>query len=54
MTTLPARDFRETGAEESYTEGVVDRLRAFSLRPGDADAAVEVTEERPRGSVRLR
>ena len=28
MTTLPAQDFRETGAEESYTEGVVDRLRA--------------------------
>jgi len=28
MTTLPAHDFRETGAEESYTEGVVDRLRA--------------------------
>ncbi len=28
MTTLPAADFRETGAEESYTEGVVDRLRA--------------------------
>ena len=28
MTTLPRGDFRETGAEESYTEGVVDRLRA--------------------------
>jgi len=28
MTTLAAQDFRETGAEESYTEGVVDYLRA--------------------------
>ena len=29
MTHAPgAQDFRETGAEESYTEGVVDRLRA--------------------------
>ncbi len=28
MTQLTAADFAETGAEESYTEGVVDRLRA--------------------------
>lgn len=28
MTLLSAEDFRQTGAEASYTEGVVDRLRA--------------------------
>jgi len=28
MTQLSAEDFRQTGAEESYTEGIVDRLRA--------------------------
>jgi len=29
MTQLSAEDFRQTGAEESYTEGIVDRLRAI-------------------------
>ena len=28
MTLLSAEDFAQTGAEESYTEGIVDRLRA--------------------------
>jgi phosphoesterase RecJ-like protein len=28
LTLLGAADFEETGAEESYTEGIVDRLRA--------------------------
>ena len=28
MTLLSTEDFRQTGAEESYTEGIVDRLRA--------------------------
>jgi phosphoesterase RecJ-like protein len=37
MTELSAGDFRESGAEESYSEGVVDHLRAVQ---GTAVAAL--------------
>jgi phosphoesterase RecJ-like protein len=37
LTTLTARDFNESGAEESYSEGVIDHLRAVQ---GTAVAAL--------------
>jgi phosphoesterase RecJ-like protein len=37
MTELDARDFAESGAEESYSEGVIDHLRAVE---GTAVAAL--------------
>ncbi len=54
MTRLSADDFRETGAEESYTEGVVDRLRAVDGTKVAALARELVTDEGGRWKVSLR
>ena len=56
LSMLSARDFAATGAEESYTEGIVDRLRAVE---GTKVAALarELTQDgdpTPRWKVSLR
>jgi phosphoesterase RecJ-like protein len=54
MTQLFAEDFLETGAEDSYTEGVVDRLRAVEGTKVAALARELSTGERGRWKVSLR
>lgn len=53
LTQLCADDFRETGADDSYTEGIVDRLRAVE---GTKVAAVarELSDGGGRWKVSLR
>jgi phosphoesterase RecJ-like protein len=52
ITHLTAQDFDETGAEDSHTEGIIDRLRAVS---GTQVAAVarEVTAPEARGTHKV-
>ncbi len=54
MTQLSAQDFRETGAEESYTEGVVDRLRAVDGTKVAALARELTSDDGGRWKVSLR
>jgi phosphoesterase RecJ-like protein len=56
LTALSAQDFNDSGAEASYSEGVVDHLRALE---GTAVAAlvrerIDDSEEPPRRKVSLR
>ncbi len=53
LTQLCAADFRDTGADDSYTEGIVDRLRAVE---GTKVAAVarELSDGSGRWKVSLR
>jgi phosphoesterase RecJ-like protein len=44
MTQLSVEDFRQTGAEDSYTEGIVDRLRAV-----DGTKVAALARELPEG-----
>jgi phosphoesterase RecJ-like protein len=44
FTWVPLADFEETGAEESYTEGIVDHLRAV-----EGTKVAAVVRERPHG-----